>query len=110
MQAGPRTVAVMRKLLPVALFSAVGLAAAQNVPMDYPPAPRGDHVDVYHGTKVPDPYRWLEDLDSPQTTAWVEAENKLTFGFLETLPQRTAFRERLTKLWNYERIGVPFKE
>ncbi len=77
---------------------------------DYPAAPRGDQVDNYHGTSVADPYRWLEDLDSPATTAWVEAENKLTFGFLETLPQRAQFRERLTKLWNFERIGVPFKE
>ncbi len=88
----------------------VSLCLSPVFAADYPPAPRGDHVDVYHGTKVPDPYRWLEDLDSPQTTAWVEAENKLTFGFLETLPQRTRFRDRLTKLWNYERIGVPFKE
>ncbi len=67
-------------------------------------------MDVYHGKEVPDPYRWLEDLDSPQTAAWVEAQNKLTFGFLETLPQRAAFRERLTSLWNYARIGIPTKE
>jgi prolyl oligopeptidase len=100
----------MRTLLPV-LLPLVASASAQSVaPTGYPPAPRGDHVDVYHGTRMPDPYRWLEDLDSPQTTAWVEAQNRLTFGFLETLPQRRAFRDRLTQLWNYERIGVPRKE
>src|SRR4029078_8009602 len=62
------------------------------------------------GVKVADPYRWLEDLDSPETRAWVEAENKLTFGYLESIPQRTAIKERLTKLWNYEKYGIPFKE
>ncbi len=80
------------------------------MPTQYPAAVRGDHVDTYHGTKVPDPYRWLEDLDSPATTAWVAAQNQLTMGFLETLPSRARFHERLTKLWNYERIGLPFKE
>ncbi|MES2695673.1 MAG: S9 family peptidase, partial [Verrucomicrobiota bacterium] len=78
--------------------------------MKYPSAPRGDHVDTYHGTKVADPYRWLEDLDSPQTKTWVEAENELTFGFLKTLPQREAFRARLTTIWNYARSSVPMKE
>src|SRR5882757_4291404 len=85
-------------------------ALAQAPAWNYPSAIRGDVIDDYHGTKVADPYRWLEDLDSPQTTAWVAAENKLTFGFLETLPQRAHFRERLTQLWNFPRIGLPTKE
>ncbi len=93
----------------VPLVVCAGVSAA-SMPTDYPAALRGDHIDTYHGTKVADPYRWLEDLDSPATTAWVAAQNQLTLGFLETLPQRTQFRERLTKLWNYERIGLPFKE
>ncbi|MCA1576539.1 MAG: prolyl oligopeptidase family serine peptidase [Acidobacteria bacterium] len=76
----------------------------------YPSARKSDQVDDYHGVKVADPYRWLEDLDSEETRAWVEAQNKLTFGFLEGIPQRAAIRERLTKLWNYEKYGVPFKE
>ena len=102
---------VVRHLLPLVLTTAVSAAApTPTLPAGYPTAPRGDHVDVYHGTKVADPYRWLEDLDSPQTTAWVAAQNRLTFGFLETLPQRAAFRERLTTLWNYPRTGVPFKQ
>src|SRR5687768_1848782 len=99
----------MRQLFLVPL-SLISSAAAQTPPTAYPAAPRGDHVDVYHGTKVTDPYRWLEDLDSAETTAWVKAQNELTFGFLESLPQRALFRDRLTALWNYERIGVPTKE
>ncbi|MGB8986267.1 MAG: prolyl oligopeptidase family serine peptidase [Candidatus Sulfotelmatobacter sp.] len=75
--------------------------------LDYPKAKRVDQVDDYHGTRVADPYRWLEDTDSPDTLAWVQAENKLTFGYLEQIPYRKAIHERLTKLWNYERFGVP---
>ncbi len=76
----------------------------------YPVARKGDVVDDFRGTKVADPYRWLEDLDSPETKAWVEAENKLTFDYLNQIPVRAAIKARLTKLWNYERYGVPFKE
>jgi len=76
----------------------------------YPVARKGDQVDDYHGVKVADPYRWLEDLDSEETRKWVEAENNLTFGFLNAIPQRAAIRDRLTKLWNFEKYGVPFKE
>ena len=87
-----------------------GIAQQMITPITYPVARKGDQVDDYHGVKVADPYRWLEDLDSPETRAWVEAENKLTFGYLESIPQRTAIKERLTKLWNYEKYGIPFKE
>ncbi|HRX82130.1 MAG TPA: S9 family peptidase, partial [Pirellulaceae bacterium] len=75
----------------------------------YPRTRRSDHVDQYHGTSVPDPYRWLEDPDSDETKAWVEAENKVTFAYLESIPEREAIKERLTKLWNYERFGLPTK-
>ncbi len=81
--------------------------AAQSAPLTYPQARRSDQVDDYHGTKVADPYRWLEDTDSAETHAWVEAENKLTFGYLDQLPYRQAIRDRLTKLWNYERFTTP---
>src|SRR5262249_58216427 len=77
---------------------------------NYPFARKGDEVDDYHGTKVADPYRWLEDLDSEETRAWVEAENKLSFGYLGSIQARTALKDRLTKLWNYEKYGIPFKE
>src|SRR5437588_3251997 len=83
------------------------LSAAQTSPLVYPHPRRGDQVDDYHGTKVADPYRWLEDTDSAETHAWVEAENKITFGYLEQIPYRQAIRDRLTKLWNYERFTVP---
>ena len=76
----------------------------------YPVARKSDQVDDYHGVKVADPYRWLEDLDSEETRTWVEAENKLSFAFLEAIPARASIKERLTKLWNYEKYGVPFKE
>ncbi len=77
---------------------------------NYPEARKSDQTDDYHGVKVADPYRWLEDLDSAETRAWVEAENKLSFGFLESIPQRTPIKERLTRLWNYEKYGIPFRE
>src|SRR5213595_204042 len=69
-----------------------------------------DQVDDYHGTKIADPFRWLEDDNSAETKAWVEAQNKVTFGFLEKIPQRAKIRERLTKLWDYERFNTPIKE
>jgi prolyl oligopeptidase len=82
----------------------------QPPPLKYPPATKVDQVDDFFGTKVADPYRWLEDAGSADTRAWIEAENKLTFGFLEKIPERTRIRERLTGLWNYERYDVPSRE
>ncbi len=78
--------------------------------LKYPVTEKTNQVDDYHGTLVADPYRWLEDDNSAATRAWVEAQNKVTFGFLDAIPQRDAIKQRLTKLWNYERFGVPFKE
>jgi len=69
-----------------------------------------DVVDDYHGTKVADPYRWLEDTDSPETRAWIEAQNALTFGWLGAIPERPRIVQRLTELWSYARYGIPFKE
>jgi prolyl oligopeptidase len=76
---------------------------------DYPKPTKSDQVDDYHGTKVPDPYRGLENPDSPESRAWIEAENKLTFDYLAQIPERPLIKKRLTELWNYERYGVPFK-
>ncbi len=90
------------------LLSVVGRGASPAA-WAYPAAPRGDVVDDYHGTKVADPYRWLEDLDSPQTRAWVEAERALTAKLLDQMPERTAIRARLKALWNYPRISMPSK-
>jgi prolyl oligopeptidase len=99
----------MRFALLLCLFTA-GITQQMIKPNNYPPARKSDQVDDYHGVKVADPYRWLEDLDSEETRNWVEAENKLSFGYLAAIPERNALKERLTKLWNYEKYGIPFKE
>ncbi|MHC4696252.1 MAG: prolyl oligopeptidase family serine peptidase [Planctomycetota bacterium] len=75
----------------------------------YPKAHKVDQIDDYHGVKVADPYRWLEDDYSEATSAWVEAQNEITFGYLEQIPARKKIKERLTELWNYEKYGVPGK-
>ncbi|MDX2229406.1 MAG: prolyl oligopeptidase family serine peptidase [Leptolyngbyaceae cyanobacterium bins.349] len=81
-----------------------------NSSFNYPTSLKGTQVDSYHGTTIADPYRWLENPDSPETRAWIEAQNQLTFGFLGKIPARDRIRQRLTKLWNYEKYGIPFKE
>jgi prolyl oligopeptidase len=79
--------------------------------LNYPPShPDPTVVDIYHGQPVPDPYRWLEDLDSERTRAWIEAQNQLTFDYLQRIPARQRLLERLTQLWNYEKYSQPFKE
>ena len=95
----------------------VVLAVALGIPlgvtgesMQYPPSRKSDTADVYFGTKIADPYRWMEDLDSEETRQWVVAENKVTFEYLDKLPGREALRKRLTEIWNYPRTGVPQRE
>jgi len=78
--------------------------------LTYPSSPKSDRVDDYHGTIVTDPYRFLEDPDSEETKAWVEAENKVTFGYLNEIPAREKIKQRLTKLWDYEKYSIPFQE
>lgn len=77
--------------------------------MKYPAARRSDQQDVYHGTPVGDPYRWLEELDTPETQAWVNEQRTLTEGYFSQIPERSLLKERLTKLWNFERYGNPVK-
>ncbi len=81
-----------------------------NISLKYPETKKVDTVDTYFGTKVKDPYRWLENDRSQETEAWVKAENKVTYGYLEQIPYREQLQQRLSKLWNYEKIGAPFKE
>lgn len=76
----------------------------------YPDTRKIDQLDDYHGITVADPYRWLEDPDSEDTKAWVEAQNRVTFGYLEQIPQRDRLKQRITQLWNYEKYSTPFKE
>ncbi len=87
---------------------AAGVGKAKS--FHYPDAPTADVVEDYHGTQVADPFRPLEDPDSKETRAWVEAENKITFGFLEKIAAREPLKERLTRLWDYEKFSVPFEE
>src|SRR3954469_15073097 len=88
----------------------LALLAAERT-MKYPPTRKIDQVDDYHGTKVSDPYRWLEDdvRKSKDVADWVEAQNKVTFGYLEKIPQRKAIQRRIKQLWDYERYSAPFK-
>jgi prolyl oligopeptidase len=92
----------------VFVFSPLALRA--DTTLTYPPAARGDVVDDYFGTKVADPYRWMEDIDSPQTRAWVEAEAALTESYLAKIPSRQTLRDRLKELFNYERVSAPSHE
>jgi prolyl oligopeptidase len=97
----------MRTRLLIALMPAFALAADV---LNYPTTRKDDKVsDDYHGTKVADPYRWLEDDNSEDTKGWVRAQNEITFGFLKAIPKREEIRERLQKAWNYERTGIPFE-
>ena len=79
-------------------------------PLAYPSSHKSNQVDNYHGTLVADPYRWLEDPDSEETRTWIEAQNQVTFGYLSEIPTREKIKQRLTKLWDYEKYGIPFKE
>ncbi len=106
-------VAMLLWTAPLPLFAqnfSKDMKASSSSPIVYPPSKKVEQVDDYHGVKVADPYRWLEDADAPETKAWVEAQNKVTFGLLESIPERARLRERLTQLWNYEKFGVPFRE
>jgi prolyl oligopeptidase len=78
--------------------------------LTYPSSPKSDRIDDYHEIQVADPYRWLEDPDSEETKAWVEAENQVTFGYLNEIPARDKIKQRLTKLWDYEKYSIPFQE
>lgn len=82
----------------------------QEVKINYPQTKKVDTVDVYFDTKIEDPYRWLEDDRSEETANWVKAQNEVTFGYLEKIPYRKTIKQRLEKLWNYEKVGAPFQE
>ncbi len=90
------------------------LGACQEVgpphPASYPEAARIDHTDEYFGVSVPDPYRWMEELNSPEVAAWVEAENAISIPYLRDIPGHQAITDRLTEVWDYERYGIPYRE
>ncbi len=103
-------------ILAALVVSACGPADTANVtaglPLDYPESRTVDQVDSYHGTAVADPYRWLEDdvRESEAVRDWVDAQNEVTFAYLETIDERDAIRTRMTRLWDFERYGMPVKE
>ncbi|HZW40240.1 MAG TPA: prolyl oligopeptidase family serine peptidase [Ignavibacteriaceae bacterium] len=78
--------------------------------INYPKTKKVNQVDDYHGTKVSDPYRWLEDDNAPEVKKWVEEQNKVTFDYLSKIPYRNKIKERIQKLWNYPKYGLPQKE
>src|SRR3954471_9563525 len=94
----------------IAFAAPAALAAQQQGRMAYPPTKTINHVDDYFGRKVADPYRWMEDLNASDVAQWVKAENAVTEKFLATLPMRERFRSRITELWNYPKVGLPFRE
>jgi prolyl oligopeptidase len=81
-----------------------------NAPFCYPSAVKNDQVDDYHGVKVADPYRWLEDENAADTKAWIRAQNEITFGYLAEIPERSRIEARLTELWNYEKYEIPIRK
>ncbi|MDI6033053.1 prolyl oligopeptidase family serine peptidase [Flavobacterium sp. LB2P84] len=99
-----------KTFLIMAVSSAMATFGQNQKPVTYPTTSKGETVDVYFDTKLPDPYRWLEDDKSAETGAWVKAQNEVTYGYLAQIPFRDALKSRMEKLWNYEKIGAPFKE
>lgn len=97
------------KLQNLLIASAVMAGGIVQGQITYPKTKKGTQVDTYFGTKVEDPYRWLEDDNSAETKAWVGEQNKVTFGYLDKIPYRTKIKNRLTELYNYERFSMPFK-
>lgn len=93
------------------ILSSCGSEISKNTThLNYPETKKVDTVTNYFGTEVRDPYRWLEDDRSAETEAWVKAQNEVTFGFLKSIPYREELKQRLSDLWNYEKIGAPWKE
>ncbi len=100
-------------LLPFLFVFSLVVSAQQNnesIKVNYIKTKKVDTVTNYFGTDVKDPYRWLEDDRSKETEAWVENQNEVTFKYLDKIPFREKLKERLTALWNYEKVGAPFKE
>jgi prolyl oligopeptidase len=99
----------LRFVLPVfstLLFSTISIGQG----LDYPQTRKDNQVDDYHGTKVADPYRWLEDDNSAETAKWVAAENKVTFGYLEKIPYRAQVKARMEQLFNFPKYTPPFRK
>ena len=102
-------------LIPVLFVSAIFVSCQEgnqpnNKNLKYPKTTKTPVIDTFFGTAVTDNYRWLEDDRSAETEDWVKAENKVTFDYLSKIPYREQLKDRLTELWNYEKVGTPYKE
>ncbi|MBA7516894.1 Prolyl endopeptidase [subsurface metagenome] len=100
----------MKKYFPFLLILSLFCFACTQTGIEYPVTKKVDTTDVYFGIEVPDPYRWLEDDNSEETTEWVKAQNEVTFTYLEKIPFREKIRERLTEIWDYPRYSTPWKQ
>ncbi|MDC7996857.1 prolyl oligopeptidase family serine peptidase [Gilvibacter sediminis] len=105
----------MKRLFGAVLLAVVAMSCQENTPepvptVEYHQTKKVDTVDTYFGVNVADPYRWLEDDRSEETEAWVDAQNEVTNGFLDTIPFREELKSRLESIWNYEKVTAPFKE
>jgi len=103
----------MKKIITLMAVTSSIASFCQNQnsePFAYPETKKTETIDAYFGTEINDPYRWLEDDKSSETASWVKEENKVTFDYLSKIPFRNKIKERMEKLWNYEKISAPFKE
>jgi prolyl oligopeptidase len=103
----------MKKIITLMAVTSSIASFCQNQnsePFAYPETKKTETIDTYFGTEINDPYRWLEDDKSSETASWVKEENKVTFDYLSKIPFRNKIKERMEKLWNYEKISAPFKE
>src|SRR5579862_9012787 len=94
---------------PMATVGATQAARKAAAELTYPQARRGDTVDIYNGVKVPAPYEWMEDINNLEVVKWVEDENKVTFSYLDKIPERPWMQSRLKQLWNYEKLDTPYR-
>jgi prolyl oligopeptidase len=99
-----------RWLVRGACLAACGVTLMAQTALKYPSPRKGDTVDTYFGTKVADPYRWMEDLNSAELKKWVDAENAVTFKYLDALSQRDVLKKRITELYDYPRVSIPHSE
>ena len=100
----------MKPVLAAALASSAAIAQQPTSPLKYPEAHMVEQVDDYFGTKVSDPYRWMENVDSPEVKTWVDAENALTRSYLDPIPGRDAIKSRLMALTDFERYSAPGRQ
>ena len=100
----------MKKTITISAIVCTLVMNAQTSKINYPETKKIDHIDTYFGEQINDYYRWLEDDRSPETEMWVKKQNVVTNVYLNRIPYRNQLKERMEKLWNYEKIGAPFKE